>query len=502
MKRVFYVTTPIYYPNDIPHIGHAYTTILADVLARWHRLVGDDVFFLTGTDEHGLKLQRTAEKKGLKPKEFVDKMAEIYKEYWAKLNISYNRFIRTTDPDHEETVKKALQKLYDKGYVYKGVYKGWYCVSCEKYYSEKEYEVIEGKPHCPIHKKPLEYVEEEGYFLKLSQFEDYMLKLLEKEDIIYPQQYAREVYSRLKKEGLQDVSISRPRSRVYWGIELPFDSSHTVYVWIDALLNYVSGIGYLRDDEKFEKYWSNVHHIIGKDILWFHTVIWFSVLKMLDIEPPKKLLVHAYITRKGLKMGKSVGNVIQIEEVLDRYYGESDVLRYLLMRNLNYGRDVEVTWELLDSIYNGELLGNYGNLVRRIGVIALRKANGIIERSEEDEKLAEKIKEEVEEVKKYYDNYEVSSAILKISETLHFVNAYMNETKPWALENPVPVLYNLLEALRINTLLLSPVIPITAEKVSKALGFTIDKGLEQFKYGYVEKYHVVDAPILFKKLKR
>ncbi|RLE69908.1 MAG: methionine--tRNA ligase, partial [Thermoprotei archaeon] len=279
MKRIFYVTTPIYYPNDLPHIGHAYTTVLADVLARWHRLKGSDVFFLTGTDEHGLKLQRAAEKRGVKPKEFVNRMVPEFKKYWRLLEISYNRFIRTTDMDHEEVVKKALEKLYSKGLIYKGIYRGWYCSSCEKFYSEGEYEEKEGKKICPIHVKELEWVEEETYFLKLSAYQDEVLKLVRDTDIIHPRGYAREIASKLEREGLRDLSIARPKDRVYWGIELPFDNRYVVYVWIDALLNYLTGIGY-GGDGKFREYWSVVHHVIGKDILWFHTAIWFAVLLM------------------------------------------------------------------------------------------------------------------------------------------------------------------------------------------------------------------------------
>ncbi|MCD6301382.1 MAG: class I tRNA ligase family protein, partial [Staphylothermus sp.] len=273
---VFYITTPIYYPNAPPHIGHAYTTIYADVLARYHRLIGDDVFFMTGNDEHGLKLQRAAEKKGVHPKELVDEMAEVYKKYWSLLDISYDHFIRTTEPYHEKVVKEAITRLYKKGLIYKASYSGWYCVDCEKFYSPGEYIEKEGKPYCPIHNKPLEWLEEETYYFKLSEFEDYLKDVLANKDIVYPKSYATEVLRKIEKEGLRDVSIARPKERVRWGIEVPFDKNYTVYVWFDALLNYISGVGYLEDEEKFKKYWPNVHHVIGKDILWFHTAIWFS----------------------------------------------------------------------------------------------------------------------------------------------------------------------------------------------------------------------------------
>ena len=498
VKASFYVTTPIYYPNDLPHIGHAYTTVLADVLARWHRLKGSNVFFLTGTDEHGLKLQRAAEKKGVKPKEFVDRMVPEFKKYWRLLEISYDRFIRTTDVDHEEVVKKALEKLYSKGLIYRGVYKGWYCSSCEKFYSEDEYEEKEGKKICPIHVKELEWVEEETYFLKLSAYQDQVLKLVRDTDIIHPRGYAREIASKLEKEGLRDLSIARPKDRVYWGVELPFDDRYVVYVWIDALLNYLTGIGYGRDG-RFEEYWSVVHHVIGKDILWFHTAIWFAVLLMLDVPPPKKVLVHAFIINRGLKMGKSVGNVVMIDDMFDRYYS-ADSVRYLLMRLLNLEKDVEFDVELLDNMYNGELADTYGNLVRRVGVLSLKKLKGVVRRRELDEELSRTSREVIGEVLELMDDYKISESLVKTFDLLRATNAYLNKTKPWEVEDPEPSLYNAIEATRIATNLLNPVMPSITKKVADALGFEIVE-VDKLKYGGVKEFLVKEAPILFKKVK-
>ncbi|MCE4600455.1 MAG: methionine--tRNA ligase [Desulfurococcales archaeon] len=493
----FYITTPIYYPNAAPHLGHAYTTVYADVLARYHRLKGDETFFLTGTDEHGLKLQRTAERRGVHPKEFVDEMAELYKRYWRMLDISYDRFIRTTDPDHERLVRWALEKLWRDGLIYKASYAGWYCVDCEKFYSEGEYEVVEGRPHCPIHKKPLEWLEEETYYFKLSLFEEYLVGVLSKSDIVYPRQYAQEVLGKIEKEGLRDVSIARPKERVWWGIPLPWDEDYTTYVWFDALLNYVTGAGYLEDRDRFNRLWPNVHHVIGKDILWFHTAIWFSTLKALEIDPPKKVLVHAFLVNRGLKMGKSAGNVVAIEDLLERYNG-SDGVRYIISRLFNLHKDIDVSTSLFDSIYNSDLADNYGNLVRRAGTLAIRKLGGRVEESRVDGKISEAIESTLEKYEAAMEGYEVSQAVEAVMELLRRANAYMNESKPWEKAEPRRELYTVLEAIRASTILLHPVTPRATLKVAEGFGFKIDYG--SVGEG-IEVYTVSEAPILFKKVK-
>ena len=494
------MTTPIYYPNDMPHIGHAYTTVLADFLARWYRHSGYDVFFLTGTDEHGLKLQRAAEKAGLKPREFVDRMALVFKEYWDRLGISYDRFIRTTDSDHEAVVKRVLSELYSKGLIYRGIYKGWYCTSCERFYSEGEYLAKEDKRLCPIHLRELEWIEEDTYFLKLSEYQDKVLRMLRETDIVHPRGYVREVVSKLEREGLRDLSIARPKSRVYWGIELPFDERYVVYVWIDALLNYVTGIGYGEKNGRFKEYWPTVHHVIGKDILWFHTAIWFTVLLMLDLPPPKRVLIHAYIINRGLKMGKSIGNVITIDDMLERY-GSADAVRYLLMRLLNLDKDVEFDLGFLDSIYNSELADTYGNLVRRLGVLATRKLGGTVRGSGLDASLKMAAEKTINEVAELMGKYRVSEALVRTFDLLRQGNAYVNRTAPWKNEKPEHELYNALEVVRIATILLHPVMPSITTRVAKALGFDIVK-LENLRYGGIEEFHVSEAPILFRKIGR
>jgi methionyl-tRNA synthetase len=493
-----YVTTPIYYPNDRPHLGHAYTTVLADVVSRWFSLVGYETLLLTGTDEHGLKLQREAEKRGVDPKVFVDQMSEVFKEYWRRLGIGYGRFIRTTDSDHEELVKRVLVELWRKGLIYPGVYRGWYCAACEKFYSEKEYVIVSEKPYCPIHQRPLEYVEEETYFLKLSQYRDQVLKILREGDVIYPRQYADEVASKIELEGLQDLSIARPKERVSWGIELPFDNKFTVYVWIDALLNYLTGAYFGVDEKRFENLWRNSIQFIGKDILWFHTAVWFSLLAMLGLSPPKKLVVHGFLTFRGQKMGKSLGNVTSIDDMITRY-GSADAVRFIIARIANFEKDSEVSWDIYDSIYLGDLVNNYGNLVRRATSLAIKLLGGAVER-DVDESHGKIVKELVEKAIEHYSSIRISEAVKTATDIAHETNAYLNREEPWAKEKPIKTIYNTLESIRLTTLLLYPVMPGITQAILKAIGVEVEKGLKQFQFGYIEKYHVRESPIPFKKL--
>ncbi len=495
--NAFYITTPIYYPNAEPHIGHAYTTIYADTMSRYHRMIGDDTFFLTGTDEHGLKLQRAAEKKGVHPKELVDEMAEKYKRYWMLMDIRYDRFIRTTDPDHVRVVEHAITEIYRKGLIYKSRYAGWYCVSCEKFYSPGEYIEIDGKPYCPIHRKPLEWLEEDTYYFKLSVFEDYIKRVLV--DHVYPRSYAYEILGKIEKEGLRDVSIARPKERVWWGIEVPFDRNFTIYVWFDALLNYLTGIGYLDDKEMFNKYWPAAHHVIGKDILWFHTVIWFSMLKALDLDPPKKVIVHAFLINRGLKIGKSAGNVVSIDDLLERYQG-SDGVRYILMRVFNPAKDVEYTRDLFDTFYNSELADTYGNLVRRVGVLARKKLGGRVTSDVIDAELEKASHKAIEEYRKHMESFEVAPAIEAALDLLRRANAYINREKPWEKEDPARELYSLLEAVRTATVLLAPIVTKATRRVAEAFGFSVDR-IDDAYPGKGRVYNVTGAPILFKKIK-
>jgi len=496
--KYVYVTTPIYYPNDKPHLGHAYTTVLADIVSRWYRLIGYEVFFLTGTDEHGAKLQKEAEKRGRDPKSFVDEMSSIFKDYWRKLDISFNRFIRTTDEDHEALVRNVLNLLNERGYIYRGMYKGWYCTACERYYSDREYVVENNTPLCPIHRRPLELVEEETYFLKLSQFKDAVLKILKEADVVYPKQYADEVISKIELEGLQDLSIARPKERVSWGIELPFDSRFTVYVWIDALLNYLTGAGLDKNEKQFKNLWSNSIQFIGKDILWFHTAIWFSLLLMLGLPPPKKLVVHGYLTVKGIKMGKSTGNVTSIDDMIARY-GSSDAVRFIIARIANFEKDSEVSWDIYDSIYMGDLVNNYGNLVRRVTSLAIKIFGGVVKK-EVDYEHAKKVESLTQKAIEHYNNIRIAEAVKTTLDIAHETNAYLNKQEPWNKENPVETIYSALESIRLASLLLHPIMPNITSQIINVLGISTEKSLKQFMFGYINEYRVKEAPIPFKKL--
>ena len=495
--NVFYITTPIYYPNAPPHIGHAYTTVFADVIARYKKLLGYEVYALTGTDEHGLKIQKVAEKLGKSPKEFTDEMVEVFKKYWRILDVEYSHFIRTTDDYHEKTVKEAFNYIYKKGLIYKARYSGLYCVDCEKYYSPGEYVEVEGKPYCPLHNKPLEYTEEETYYFKLSEFKDYLLSVLRERDIVLPRSYADEVISKIEKEGLKDISVARPVERVWWGIPVPFDNNYVIYVWFDALLNYISAVGYLDNKERFKSYWSNVHHVIGKDILWFHTAVWFSILRALDLDPPRKVIVHAFLTFKGAKMSKSVGNVVAIEELLERY-GGPDGARYVIMRIFNMDKDSEFDYDLLDSIYVSELADTYGNLVRRVGVLAQKKLSGKVYRRNIDPRIGEALDAKLHAYVEAMESFDVAKAATHAIEVARVANQYLNETKPWEKSDPGRELYSVLEAIRLATILLYPFTPRASVQVARSLGFPIENPLKA-KPESIERYNVMDAPILYKK---
>lgn len=357
-KNKFYITTPIYYVNAKPHIGHAYTTIAADVLARFHRIQGNDVFFLTGTDEHGMKIQKEAEKAGKNPQEFVDKVVGEFKNLWGKLNIGFDNFIRTTDKNHKEAVQKVLQILKDKGAIYKGEYEGLYCVGCEQFKNENE--LVDGK--CPDHDTVPEKMKEECYLMKMTSIQDDLIKKIESSEFeIAPEKYKNEILSFLKNQTLKDVSISR--KNVSWGIPLPFDAEHTTYVWIDALLNYLTGIGWEGDLNNIPEKWPVNINLIGKDILRVHATIWPAILMHLGIQIPKMLFTHGHILSGGKKMSKTLGNVISIDEMLQKF--GTDGTRYLLLSAGPFGQDVDVTMERLVEKYNADLANGLGNLVSR-----------------------------------------------------------------------------------------------------------------------------------------
>ncbi len=481
-KKTFYVTTPIYYPNDIPHIGHAYTTISADILARWNKLLEKDVFFLTGTDEHGKKIELAAEKKGLKPKTFVDHLIPEFKESWKKLNINYDRFIRTTDPDHEQVVQVILSEVHKKGDIYEGYYEGYYCTGCEAYYTEKD--LVDGC--CPIHKTKIEKLKEESYFFKLSRYQKQLLDFYKKNpDFISPENRKHEIVNRVK-EGLQDLSISR--ASFNWGIPFPFDKKHITYVWFDALTNYLSGIGYLENQKQFKKFWPADIHIIGKDILWFHAVIWPAILLSAGIELPKKIFAHGWWTFNKEKIAKSTGKVINVQELAS--IAGVDSARYFLFRETPFGEDGDFSEEALVDRHNNELANKLGNLVSRVSTLA--EKYGL----EETTAKSLKSKETMKKVKENLENLEFDKALNEIFALIDKCNEYIQEKKPWETKDK-KVLYELSNAIKDVAILLSPFIPETSEKIAKTLNFSIS--LEQLNKP-LKITKIKKSDILFKKI--
>ena len=482
VKKTFYVTTPIYYPNDIPHLGHAYTTIAADVIARWHKLHDFDVFFLTGTDEHGKKIEQAAEKKGKKPKTFVDSVVPAFKESWEKLNVKYDRFIRTTDKDHEQVVQVILSEAHKNGDIYEGSYEGNYCTACEAYYTEKD--LIDGC--CPVHKKTIEKLKEESYFFKLSKYQDKLLELYEKNpDFISPKSRRQEIINRVK-EGLQDLSISR--TSFSWGIPLPFDKNHVCYVWFDALTNYISGVGYLEDTKQFKKFWPANVHIIGKDILWFHSVIWPAILMSAKVELPKKVFAHGWWTVHNEKMGKSAGNAIKVDDLIA--YAGVDAARYFLLRETAFGDDGDFSEKMLIERNNNELANKIGNLVSRVSTLA--EKYGL----EKKAKVSLNSEKTYEEVQEHMSKLAFDKALQSILKFVDEANEYAQKTEPWKTGDK-KIIYELAFAIRDITILLSSFMPETAEKMSKVFNFEIDiKNLgKELRIKEIKK-----APTIFQKV--
>ena len=480
MKKTFYITTPIYYANSEPHIGSAYTTIAADILTRWHKIQGYDTFFLTGTDEHGLKIQQIAEEQGKKPKEFVDNISQKYKESWKILDISYDNFLRTTDKQHEEEVKRIYKYLYEKNFIYKGYYEAYYCIGCEQYLTKGD--LIEGK--CPLHKKEPQIEKEESYMLKLSSFQDKLLDAIKNKKLyILPEKRRNEMISFIK-QGLQDISVSRKKSKVYWGVELPFDKEHTAYVWIDAFWNYITG---LKDKKTINKFWPPNVQLMANDILRVHSTIWPMILLAQKYKLPKKLFIHGYFTVQGQKMSKSLGNVVS-PVYLTNTYG-SDSVRYFLMRNIPFGQDGDFSEKALVERHNNELANKLGNLVSRVTTLAEKYG---IEKTQN--KLIRKLN--LKSIEVHMKNYELDKALMAIFGFIDSCNEYAQEKKPWATKDK-KVLYELIDSIKSIAILLSPFMPSTAEKISKNLGFEI-------KYESIKKpikiSNIKKSEILFQKI--
>jgi methionyl-tRNA synthetase len=482
-ERSFYVTTPIYYVNAAPHLGHAYTTIAADVMARHHRQRGEDVFFLTGTDEHGEPVADAAKAQGLEPKELADRNAERFKALAPVLEATNDFFIRTSDPRHVKRVQDVLQRVYDNGFVHEGLYEGWYCPRCADFKVDNE---IEEGNRCPIHHIELERHSEENYFFALSAFQERLEALYaEHPDFVTPRVRYNEALSFIKS-GLQDISLSR--AQLTWGVPVPWDTGHVFYVWFDALLNYYTALGFARDGEDLtEQFWPATYHVIGKDILRFHTVFWPAMLMAADLPVPEHVFVHGYLLMDGEKMSKSLGNVLDPFEIIERF--GTDALRYYLLRDVTFGEDGSVSTEAFERRYDTELANELGNLANRTLSMIGRYREGTVPDVDVDPALAGDFDGLAEQVAARIDRVELTPALDDIWHRVRRLNRYVEEQAPWQLAKDPEraadldrVLRTLAEGLRVVTVLLAPWIPGAAEKLLDALG-TPDTSLAGARFG-------------------
>ena len=470
--RTFYITTPIYYVNGEPHAGHAYTTIAADALARYHRLKSEDVFFLTGVDEHGANVHKAAENAGLAPQEYCDKMAPIFTNLWERLNISHDVFLRTTSDLHKRGANKFLKALYNSGDVYKAPYQGYYCRPCERFVPDKE---LTDEKICPIHKLPLEQLEEENYFFKLSKYQDRLRNHIhENPEFIHPESRRNELLSVLES-GLEDISISR--SSVTWGISLPFDSEHIVYVWIEALMNYITALGYETESECYRAFWPANVHIMAKDITRFHALIWPAMLMAVDLPLPKQVVAHGWLTKDGEALSKTRGIVIDMDTDIETY--GLDAFRYYLLREFSFGNDGDYRPARLHARYNADLANDLGNLLNRVLGLLNKNFDGIPEPTtpgEFDDEIKQMAQITADKLDEHIKAFAFDAGLETIWEFVRRINRYVQQTQVWTLAKPETkprmgtILYNCLEALRFISVLISPVIPETAEKIQKQIG--------------------------------